>query len=248
MDNQTGDFDKILQSQAETRRLQNFDDLQNEMAGVEVGRMARFLSPEARELLLNKRNGKVSGSMTALDLMLLNDPAYAELYASTMTALQKAEQATEKALEKALKKTNVFETELSNTLSRAKQLPNGTRVFKDKQGAIWTEDDVQIDPDIARTLDWSGLEPSFEIYKKQKQNLNSSQLEINDIRKYQTDVLGHIRGELTDHNNPKPVDDIEVYNSQIHDLMPQIVEREFSDQLIPIESNHTANITIPKLD
>ncbi len=66
----TDEFDEIENSAAERRRIQDFDDLQNEISGNDVGRISRFLSPEALLLLKEKRNGTSSSVMSALDLML----------------------------------------------------------------------------------------------------------------------------------------------------------------------------------
>ena len=74
MDNSTTEFDEIENTAADKRRAQDFDDLQNELSGNNVGRIARFLSPEAHALLMEKRNGKQSAVMTALELALMKTP------------------------------------------------------------------------------------------------------------------------------------------------------------------------------
>lgn len=247
MDHQTNDFKQIIKRQAETRRQQDLDDYNNEISGIDVGRIGRFLSSEARTRLIEQRTGKTS-RLTALDVMLLNDPHYAKIYTSAMNELQSAEQATEIALDKVLKKSTQLQSELSYTLSKAPQLPNNTKVFRNNQGVVMTEDEVMVDADQAEEIEWSGSEPTYETYLKQKQGLEAVEKEINDIREYQTDVLGTIRGDLTDTDEPKSADDIEKYRVKIKERMPKAVTQEMSLKEIKAEPDKAVSINIPKLD
>lgn len=248
MDHQTDDFKQIIKRQAETRRQQDLDDFNNEISGIDVGRIGRFLSPEARSLLLEKRNGKTPGRLTALDMMLLNDPHYAKIYTSAMNELQTAEQATENALEKALKKSDELKTQLSQTMTNAKALPSGRKAFKDINGSVWSEDDMKLDEAQAESIEWDGTEPSYETYLEQRQEIEAVEQDIHGIREYQTDVLGTIRGDLTDQDDPKSVDDIETYSSKMKKLMPKAVQQEMPLTEIKAEPSKTADITLPTLD
>ena len=65
----------------EKKRKTDFDDLQNEMAGREVGRIPRFLPEETRELAKGGNKKKKDGDrLERLFLLLHNDPGYAVLY------------------------------------------------------------------------------------------------------------------------------------------------------------------------
>ncbi|PCJ06660.1 MAG: hypothetical protein COB16_13095 [Rhodobacteraceae bacterium] len=56
------------------RHAQDFDDLQNEMAGNDVGRISRFLSGEDRGLKgAEKRRAKWERTLSNLQIMM-NDP------------------------------------------------------------------------------------------------------------------------------------------------------------------------------
>ncbi|WP_141702046.1 hypothetical protein [Methyloceanibacter stevinii] len=102
-------------------RRQDFDDLQNELAGRETGRLERFLSPDERERI---RDGKSKGerhadAMTRLQWMLSNNAEYAALYNDTFDKLREAEQAAERALEKARRALAKAEHDLQTTLDSA---------------------------------------------------------------------------------------------------------------------------------
>ena len=166
LDNQSDSFKEITKAQSERQRAQGFDDLQNEMSGVDVGRIGRFLSPEARKVLKERRNGNSSNRLSALDMMLLNNPAYADIYNNAMDRLADYEAATERALSKELTKLEVAEKSLNEILDQAATLPDGTRVFRDANGDVWTEADEKINANIADQIEWQGSEPSRELYKQ----------------------------------------------------------------------------------
>jgi len=155
----TNAFNDIVRAQAEARRQVDFDDSQRELAGVEVGRIGRFLSSQAREALREGKGGEGRGgsSMSALDWMLLNDPAYAQAYEGAMNALADAESAVDRALEQALERADAARNALDDTLDRAMKLPDGTAVFMDADGTVRSEDGEAIDPVLAATLDWTKL-------------------------------------------------------------------------------------------
>lgn len=244
----TDDFEHSLKRIAETRRQQDLDDYNHEISGVDVGRIGRFLSSEARLLLIEQRTGKASKRLTALDLALLNNAHYAKIYTRAMDELHTAEQATESALEKALKQSDHLKTQLSKTMHKAKSLPSGSKVFKDKHGTVWSENNKIIEQEEVEEIEWSGTEPSYETYLDLQLELEAMEQEITSIREYQTDVLGSIRGDLTDSDEPKSEDEIEKYRTKIKELMPKAVKQEMPSTEIKIGSDKGVSISIPKLD
>ena len=87
----------------EARRRRDADDLNNEIAGREVGRIKRFLPESASRSGLKKQDERVRDRITALMALRLSDPEYAALYDETMDQLREAEDATGAALIRALK-------------------------------------------------------------------------------------------------------------------------------------------------
>lgn len=82
----------------EARRRRDVDDLNNENAGREVGRMKRFLTGEADPDKKQKQREREHEFRSALMALLQDDPEYAVLYEETMDKLREAEAATEAAL------------------------------------------------------------------------------------------------------------------------------------------------------
>jgi hypothetical protein len=76
------EFNEIAGVQRERARQQDLEDFNNECSGNETGRMQRFLSREAFEDARAAKTGKSrsSGKLSALDILLLNDPDYARMH------------------------------------------------------------------------------------------------------------------------------------------------------------------------
>lgn len=237
LDNQSDSFKEITAAQSERRRAQDFDDLQNEMSGVDVGRIPRFLSPEAREILQEKRNGKSSRRMSALDMMLLNDPAYVQAYNDTMDFLSRAERVAEQGLGKLETQLAKAEADLQSTLDSAATLPDGRKVFRDEEGLAWDEGQNVVDQATADKVEWRGSEPTNETYLKQKKQVQDLKDSIHEVRVYQTDVLGNAREELMDRDNPVP-------KERMDDLKETM--KEFAPSSLRSEINQLENTTAPE--
>lgn len=249
MDNSTTEFDKIKNAAAEKRRVQDFDDLQNELSGNDVGRIQRFLSPEARALLTDKRNGKQSAAMTALDLMLLDNPHYAEIYHHAMDKMADYENATERALVKLEAKLSDAEADIENTLDHAATLPDGRKVFRDADGQVWDEHQNLIDEATAASIEWQGSEPSYETYLGQRHRAQELRDSIHDVRVYQTDVLGVLRDKMTNPDHPMSADEIKKEIEEAEARMPKAVEAEMPKSSIkpPIPATQSFDIETPDL-
>ncbi|WP_321337361.1 hypothetical protein [uncultured Cohaesibacter sp.] len=208
--NYSDEFNIITKAQNERLRQQDIDDLNNELRGTNVGRMARFLSPEARDVVSGENKGKKEFSnllhLTMLDTMLMDDE-YRQLYDDAMDRLRVLEEATQRALDKAQIELEKSQEQLRETLERAAML-NGVHVFKDAQGRVWTEHDQRVEDSDADRIEWKGNEPSREEYHADRAKNHASQQSADDIRKYQTDTLGDARERLTDEDNPLTKDEL----------------------------------------
>ena len=123
------------------RHAQDFNDLQNEMAGNDVGRISRFLTgdehgPRAAE----KRRAKREAVLSNLQIMM-SDPEYAKFYRETEGVLRDSQTKLDEALEQVQQAKAVAMTELEEIDKQAAHLPDdGQRVFKDHNGQVRFED------------------------------------------------------------------------------------------------------------
>lgn len=74
--NSDDDERDLNRSQHDAKQAQDFDDLQNEIAGREVGHLGRFLQGGAHSAASSgKSNDKRAEALTRLHAVLMNNPA-----------------------------------------------------------------------------------------------------------------------------------------------------------------------------
>lgn len=223
------DFETIAQGMADKQRQTDFDDLQNEIAGRETGRIRRFLPGDhrAEQLARNSRDQ----ALTALQLMLMNDPEYAALYHEVDDLLALAETATQRALDQSERDLLQAEDNLSDTLENANKLPDGTAVFKDAKGNVWTEDGRLLEPGEAESIVWKDGAPTCEDYRKQKQSTEEIREQIEALRRYQIDVIGDARDRMNDQDNPVSKEELKDIQKDIYERADVVVQKELQPDM-----------------
>ncbi|SDG59429.1 hypothetical protein [Thalassobaculum litoreum] len=209
--------DREARLEAEQRRRIH-DDLANEMAGRETGRIKRLDHPGEEPVGARDRKEKEererAASLTRLQV-LLNDPAYRALYNDTFDQLRAAEAATEAALQDAHDALSQAETDLQSTLDSATRLPDGTRVFRDAVGNIRTEDGEIVSGPDAETIVWKGGEPSYEELLARRKAEGDARQRVEELLRYQNDVLGPARDRMEDPHNPPTPDELKQIQDEI---------------------------------
>jgi hypothetical protein len=228
-----------------TRKQRELDDLQNEMAGREVGRQRRFLSADDERTPEGRERKSQAEALTRLQLLMSN-PEYAKAYQDTMNALRDAERATETALHKAGVARERASENLNGVLNKAQRLPDGTRVFRDVKGNVWSEDGHRIDGDTAEQIEWKADAPDYETYLATKRDLEEAKRLEDEIRRYQTDVLGGTRDRLEDKDNPPSVEELDQIKREIAERMPRMVSSEIVDNQ-PVPPSAVAKLPIPAI-
>ena len=201
MDDDKNDFDLIEANAADRRKAQDFDDYNLELSDAEVGRTPRFLGGLNRSRIKEEQKKKDQANLqTMLDLMLM-DAEYRQLYNGALDRLRELEDLTEQALVDAQQQLSEADTVLDNILDRAAKM-DGTLVFMDANGLVWTQFDQRVKTSDAEAIEWIGNEPSREEFVGARDYSQQIQQHIHSLRKYQTDVLGSARDKLADSDNP----------------------------------------------
>ena len=222
---QETDFDDRLSIR---RSQRDFDDLQNEIAGREVGRMRRFRTadddrdPRSKD----RRESQRLTRLSALEALLATDPVYRGLYEQTLDQLRRAEAATEAALAKARAARDRAQEDFLGLLDRAATMPDGTRVFRDADGNVRREDGRLVSGDSIDTIRWPDRAPDYENYQERKAALDRAQQAIEEVRVYQVDVLGAARDELTDPNKPASKERLREIQRDIEERNPAARQSE----------------------
>lgn len=180
------------------------------MSGLETGDGNAHNSKSKDKAADAQRKGKSSG-LRKLDEWLLN-PEYEALYNRFGDLLSGYETATETALGRA-------ENALAELLDRAAHLPDARAVFRDENGNVVTEDGSIIDPETAVAIQWPDDAPTYKDYLKRKQDLD-------ELRRYQIDVLGEARERYENPDDPMTAEEIEQRMKEIQEQAPQQIEAE----------------------
>ena len=108
-------------------RQSDFEDLQREIAGLEVGRQRRFrgdddqANPRTRE----SRQAQQQAQLTLLEQLLATDAAYRAFHKQAMDQVRATEFAAEKALREAEAARDKASDELQQVLDRSAKLHDG---------------------------------------------------------------------------------------------------------------------------
>ncbi|QBF32338.1 hypothetical protein CFI11_14105 [Thalassococcus sp. S3] len=211
------------------KRQRDFDDLQHELTGRDVGRISRFLaegdvrSPEAKRKKAEREHMRRSLSM------LLDDPIYRARYDRAMDVLRSAEQAVDQAQDSLGRMIRAAQIDISSMENRAARLPDGTLVFRDATGTVRSADGTRIESDLAATILWTGQEPSFEEYRAAQQHLEELHISQDDIRNYEVNVLGSARNRLMDEDNPPSFEELDDIMKDIEAEMPDRVRHTIAE-------------------
>lgn len=242
------EFQTAAEALVVKQRQNDFDDLNNGIAGLDTGRNSRFLnSGDGKNLAEKRRKSEELIKLTALQQML-QDPIYKAQYEKTMELLNNVERVTELALEQAEQELWKSEQELHDMRNNASRLPDGTIVFKDQNGTVWTEDGQRISTEDADSIVWKQNSPAYEDFIQTKQKAIGAQNRADDIRTYQTDVLGDARNRMADEGNPPSKEELKDIQDDIIEQAPPIVKAALeSEQVAAPTQEYTANIAKPSI-
>lgn len=233
----------------EDRRQRDFDDLQHEIAGRNVGRMRRFGVAETRDAIDRRRADDKRAVQTQL-MLLLTDPVYKARYDRAWDSLRLAEQATDTVLDTLTQMIALAEAELDELRDRAARLPDGTRVYRDANGVVRREDGSAVDADLVATILWTGSEPSYEEMQARRDLLEALRDQQGDVERYRDDVLGPARDRLSDEDDPPTLNELDAILRRISGNMPNAVTAEMPEpdpDPTPPDATPTASIAIPNL-
>lgn len=218
------------------KQAQDFDDLQNEMAGRDVGRIGRFLPTNAKTADASGRSKQDrTEALTRLQAMMTNNPAYAALFEETANVLMDAQSRLEIVLERVQLEIQRSQSALDEKLERAARLPDGTQVFKDQNGDIRREDGSKVSDDLAATILWNGTEPTLEDVQADRQRLQRLGILADDIHAGQAEI-GDMQAEINEDDDPKS----EGRLNGIKDRAGEIVddaEQRFESEIIAAPTN-----------
>ena len=205
------DFELITALQNAKANAEDFERSQRALAGLETGDGSNHNHKAKDKNLLAQREKGIADQLTALQEALQN-PAYAAAYGAFMEILEQAEALTATAIAEA-------KADLADMENGAGRLPGGVAVFKDANGNVFTADGKPVDPAVAAGVQWPDNAPSWEAYQQRRK-------ELDDLHRYQVDVLGVARDRVTDPDTPMTKEELEGWQKRMENEAPDLAKPE----------------------
>lgn len=236
-------MDKSFELTELTRREKQHEqdrvDFNNEMAGNETGRSARFGIAQHRTI---KEEEKEKRKRTALE-NLLQSTAYRTVWTNTISALNSADQAVYDTLIQANDELSHSVKSHQSLLDRAMTLPNGEKAFRDENGGVYNAMGEKLDSQIYM-IEWQASHPTWDAYQDSKQKLEQAEDRYDQVRDHEL-RLADIREDIEDNNNPLSIDALEKLSTEITaihaDVSPMI------DNKPELEVTYVNPVIVPDL-
>jgi len=233
------------------KRQQDIDDLNNEMAGRDVGRQHRFLHDRDPQYIEErKREDKHRHDML---MQLMRDAEYAAAYQRAWDALDNAQDALSEALLENAEETERLAEALDAITDQAAHLPDGTPVFRAADGSLRDADGNRLRSDaLPASLTIPEDAPSYEEYAAARDALHSARMRGQELARIQTEVVDPARDRMNDRENPPDAGELDAIEARMRQVPAMItagrvlpdLERS-GDAAAPVEPEHSA---IPTLD
>lgn len=135
------------------RDQQTFDDLQNELAGRDTGRIQRFGIAAARDFEAKQEAKREKAYRDALHRLLMTDPEYRKLHENLGTALSEAETTADTEIARLEGQLAQAKAELDDMRANAPRV-DGKAIFKARNGRVIDEDGNEVVGILAGDIVW----------------------------------------------------------------------------------------------
>ena len=214
----------------------DIEDLNNERAGNETGRIRRFLHDRDPEFIEAKKRDD-ERKLSAL-MQLLQDPAYRAAYDAAWSAYEDAQTAVDEALienAEAIERLTSYTDEMD---ARAHKLGNEA-VFQGETGRFFRADGTALSDEETARVERSADAPSFEAREQAGDALEAAQVRRAHILEIQATILDPARARLEDDDNPMDLDDLKHLTSELRGVGQLVESKPVSN---PFNSASTRSI------
>lgn len=204
------------------RDQQTFDDLQNEMAGRDTGRIQRFGIAAGRDFEAKQEAKREKAYRDALHRLLMTDPEYRKLYEDLGTALSEAETAADTEIHRLESQLAQVEADLDDMRTNAPKV-DGKAIFKASDGRVIDEDGNEVVGILANDIVWPPNSASADEYLTAKGAADEARAALDAWRGYRQDALGDLRNRYEDGDNPMTKDEMRDALEQIEHTQPKLI-------------------------
>ncbi|WP_299732814.1 hypothetical protein [uncultured Tateyamaria sp.] len=201
------------------RDRQAFDDLQNEIAGRDTGRIQRFGISAARDSDAKQAAKKERAYRDALHRLLMTDPEYRKLHEDLGTALSDAETTADTEITRMENQLAQAEAELDDMRASAPKI-DGKAIFSAKDGRVIDENGNEVVGLLADDIVWPPNAVSADDYLTAKSAAEDTRVALDTWRGYRQDTLGDMRDSYEDGDIPMTKDEMRDALEQIKTTKP----------------------------
>lgn len=196
------EFNAVSGSEAQKRAQRDFDDLQNETAGRDVGRIERFLNGESNHPNSEKARRKEREAEMSRFMALMSDPVYAKLYEDWGKKLNETRQFLDDARDQLAKFRASIEAERLDIDARAMRLPDGTLVYRGDDDRAYNRDGTLSENPDAQDIIWR--EDSARLSESQRNDDRAGRADRLEQKLDHADIaVGDMTERRADTTNPK---------------------------------------------
>jgi len=208
----------MQETDSEKQRERDRRDMAEELNGGNGGQAQRFLPEHLSPQALEKKRQKEYDNLALLAALKAAKP-YEILFQETMDILIKYEKIAEQGMAQRENMLTKQQEILRQRLLTAGRLSDGTIVFKDKHGDVRRADDTLVEDQAEIDgIIWHDDAITFEEFQERNQAIADTEQQIDEIRRYQTDVLGAAREELTSKKKPSEKRLVDIQDEIIHSV------------------------------
>ena len=207
------------------KRQQDLDDLNNEMAGRDVGRQRRFLHDrDPQHIEERKREDKHRHDML---MQMMRDAEYAAAYQRAWDALDNAQDALSEALIENAEETERLAEALDAITDQAARLPDGSPVFRAADGSLRDADGNRLRSDaLPASLTIPEDAPSYEDYASARDALHSARMRGQELARIQTEVIDPARDRVE--AGGMTAEELDELTRHLNETASRIADREYS--------------------
>jgi len=202
---------------------EDMDDYNHAVSGADVGRILKHgaASGDIDPVTGKKRNSSQDAVQRTLDWLLQNDAVYAQAWQQTSHLLSDVANEADLLLVRLHNERNALTDQIDNAIDRAATLPDGRKVFRDKDGNVVDADGNQIENDFVEGIIWRGDEPTFEEYLALTDRLARLDNAIRDVQGIETE-LGDMRNDLEDQDAPPSQNELDDFKDRADEMRDRL--------------------------
>ena len=155
-----------------------------------------------------------------------------------MAALTEAEDLVYKKLLEASEALSKSEAKLTEVLKRAQELPDGTKIFRGKDGNAFRSDGTQVPASEIADINWREDAATVDEHQQAKQAFDGDKARFDQLSGFEVE-LSEIRQKIKDKHNPATIEELDQFKDRIIEIRDQTTRSNNRDAKMEIATPNT---------